>query len=147
MPGITAAVLGAETTLVDLAAPALAFADASAAANRVACTTLTSDFTRLDANLQFDVVLAAEIAYERARYDDLAAVFVRHLRPGGIALLADGYRTDTRGLYAALAACGCETHACDLRVDEEGRPMPVRLTAIRHRADGINSRDTARRPA
>ncbi|MEO6025284.1 MAG: methyltransferase domain-containing protein [Candidatus Binatia bacterium] len=147
LPGIAAAVLGAEATLVDVAAPALAFADASAAANHVACTTLASDFTRLDPELQFDVVLAAEIAYDRARYHELAAVFVRHLRPGGIALLADGYRTDTRGLYAALAASGCATHAFDLRVDEEGRPMPVRLTVIRHPAARISSRDIARRPA
>ncbi len=140
LPGITAAILGADVTLVDLAAPALAFADASAAANDVACTQVVSDFTCIDPGLQFDVVLAAEIAYDRARYGELAAVFVRHVRPGGFALLADGYRTDTRGLYAALATAGFAAHAYDLRIDEEGRPMPVRLTLL-------SSRDTAPRPA
>lgn len=146
LPGVTAALLGGETTLVDAAAPALAFAAASAAANGVRCTTVTSDFTRLDPSLQFDVIVAAEIAYDRARYGELAAVFVRHLRPGGTALLADGYRTDTRGLYAALAAHGLATQAFDLQVDEEGRRMPVRLTSMRHRTGRVSSRDTGRPP-
>jgi predicted nicotinamide N-methyase len=133
LPGLTAAVLGADVTLVDAEPATLAFAAASAEANAVACTTIASDFTRLDPASRWDVVLAAEIAYDRDRYSELAAVFERHLAPDGVALLADGYRTDTRGLYRALADAGCTTHAIDVRVDEEGRAIPVRLTVIRRR--------------
>src|SRR5262245_9928065 len=85
LPGVVAAVLGADVTLVDTAPAALAFAAASAAANGVACTTLASDFTRLDSALRFDVVLAAEVAYDRGRYGELAAVLWRHLRADGAA--------------------------------------------------------------
>ena len=49
-------------------------------------------------------------------------------------LLADGYRTDTRGLYAALGARGLTIHAVDGRVVEEGRPLPIRLAEIRRPA-------------
>ena len=131
LPGITAALLGADVTLVDLDPAPLAFAAASAAANGIDCRTVASDFTRLDPAERYDVVLAAEVAYDRARYPELAAVLTRHRTPGGVTLLADGYRTDTRGLYRALADAGCATHAVDVRIEEEARAMPVRLTLIR----------------
>lgn len=147
LPGITAAVLGAETTLVDAETSALAFARASAALNDVSCTTIACDFLALDPGLRFDVVLAAEVAYDRTRFAELAAVCERHLRPGGVTLLADGYRTDTAGLYAALTARGLATHALDVRVVEEGRSVPVRLTEIRPTLRRVSPRDTPPRPA
>jgi predicted nicotinamide N-methyase len=131
LPGITAATLGADVTLVDAAPEALAFAAASAATNEVACTTVVADFTRLDPTWRFDVVLAAEVAYDREHWAELAAVCERHLAADGVTYLADGYRTDTRGCYAALAARGLAVHAVDVRVPEEGRFVPVRLAAIR----------------
>ena len=136
LPGVTAATLGADVTMVDAEPAALAFAAASANANGARCATIASDFTRLDDDARYDLVLAAEVAYDRARYPELAAVFARHLLPDGMALLADGYRTDTRGLYLALAARGLATHAVDVRIDEEGRAIPVRLTLIRRRDGG-----------
>jgi len=130
LPGMTAAVGGAEVTLVDAAPEALAVASASAAANDVRCATICADFNELDPAGRFDVVLAAEVAYDRERWSDIAAVCARYLRPGGVTLLADGYRTDTRGLYAALAARDLAVHAIDVRVIEEGRAMPLRLAAV-----------------
>jgi len=146
LPGVTAAVLGAETTLVDSAPSALELAAASAEANGVHCATMVADFTRLDPTWRADVVLAAEVAYDRERWPELAAVCERHLRPGGMTLLADGYRTDTRGLYAALAARGLDIHAVDVRVVEEGHALPVRLAVVRRR-ERVSSRDTPQRPA
>jgi predicted nicotinamide N-methyase len=147
LPGLTAAVCGADTTLVDAEPAALAFVAASAAANGVRCTSLVGDFTQLDLDLRFDVVLAAEVAYDRDRFPELAAVFRRHLRPDGVAFLADGYRTDTRGLYRAVADLGLDTHALDLRVLEEGRPVPVRLTLIRRGSAWVRPPGTWRPPA
>jgi predicted nicotinamide N-methyase len=145
LPGVTAAVLGAETTLVDAAPSALEVAAASAHANGVRCDVVAGDFTRLDPAERFDLVLAAEVAYDRERWPELAAVCERHLRPGGATLLADGYRTDTRGLYAALAARDLEVHAIDVRVVEEAHGLPVRLATIRRRTR-VSSRNPPRRP-
>jgi predicted nicotinamide N-methyase len=132
LPGITAATLGAATTtLVDIVPAALEVAAASAAANDVRCRTVVADFTALAPTWRFDVVLAAEVAYDRERWPELAAVCERHLNPGGVTLLADGFRTDTRGLYAALVARGLSVHAIDVRVVEEERLIPVRLAEIR----------------
>jgi predicted nicotinamide N-methyase len=143
LPGVTAAVLGADVTLVDAAPIALEFAAASAAANDVQIATVAGDFTRLDATSTFDVVLAAEVAYDRDHYDALAAVCGRHLAPGGVTYLADGYRTDTRGFYAALAARALAVHAIDLRMTEDGRPCPLRVAAIRR---DVRRRDSRRPP-
>lgn len=144
LPGLTAAALGADVTLVDAAPAALAFAAASAGANGVHVTTVASDFTRLDHSWTFDVVLAAEVAYDREHYGELAAVCERHLAPGGVTYFADGYRTDTRGFYAALAARGLTVHAVDLRVVEDERPYPLRVATIR-RGD-VRRRDSPRPP-
>ena len=140
LPGMTAAARGAAVTFVDAEPAALAFVDATAAANGVRCATRVGDFFALDLGASFDLVLAAEVAYDRSRYPELAAALTRHLSPAGRALLADGYRTDTRGLYRALAAGGHEVHAVDVRAIEEGRAVPVRLSAVRRR-------DTPPRPA
>jgi predicted nicotinamide N-methyase len=147
LPGVTAAVLGGEVTLVDAEPVALAFGAASAAANGVACFPVVADFTRLDPAWRFDVILAAEVAYDRGRFAELAAVFARHLTADGVALIADGYRTDTRGLYRALADLRIHSHAIDLRIVEEGRPIPVRLTLIQQPAEPVRAGGTRRPPA
>lgn len=134
LPGVTAAICGADVTLIDVAPEALAFATASAAANGVRCIAVTGDFMRLAPTQRFDLVLAAEVAYDRERWLELAAVCGRHLAAGGVTYLADGYRTDTRGFYAALAARGLDVHAIDVRAAEEGCPTPLRIAAIRRPA-------------
>jgi predicted nicotinamide N-methyase len=143
LPGVTAAALGATVTFVDAEPAALAFVAESAAANGIACTTMECDFTRLPDALRIDVLLAAEVAYDRGRFDELAAVFARHLADGGVALLADGHRIDTRALYPALAARGLATHAIDVQAIEEGRPVSIRLTVVRRFRPGDTPRPLA----
>jgi predicted nicotinamide N-methyase len=148
LPAITAAAAGGDVTAVDHEAAALAFVRASAAANATTCATVTADFTALAIERRFDVVLAAEVAYDRGRFAALAAVFDRSLAADGFGLLADGYRTDTGGAYAALRDAGFTTHAIDVAVTEEGRRVPVRLTLIRRGGDAsVSLRDSPRPPA
>ena len=99
---------------------------ASAAANGVCCTTLSADFLQLDLERRYDVVIAAEVAYDRERFPELAEALTRHLEAGGSAVIADGYRTDTRALYHALAARGYPAHAIDVRVEIGHRPDEIR---------------------
>ena len=139
LPAVTAAVLGGRVLVVDEQRAALDFVAASAAANDVVCESWQGDFTALDPGRRFDVLLAAEVVYDAARFAAVASVFDRHLDAGGIGLVADGYRTDTRGFYRALAECGLVTHAVDVRVVEEGRMVPVRLCAIRRPARAVTA--------
>jgi len=130
LPALVAALGGADVVCVDQVPAALGFVAASAAANRVSCVCVCADFHALAADARFDYVLAAEVAYDPERFAALAEVIVRHLAPGGVALLTDGYRVDTRTLYRELGARGRATHAVDLEVVEEGRRAPVRLVAV-----------------
>jgi predicted nicotinamide N-methyase len=128
LPGAVAAAAGADVTFVDGARPALAFVRATLRANGLRGACVCADYRLLSPRARFALVLAAEVAYEPERFDDLAATLARHLAPDGLALVADGFRTDTRPLYRALAAHGLVTRALELRMTEEGRPARVRLT-------------------
>jgi predicted nicotinamide N-methyase len=131
LPGLVAARAGARVLFVDAVPAALTFVEASLAANGLRGEVACHDYRALSATRRFDVVLAAEVAYDRDGYAGLAAVFRRHLAPGGIGVMADGYRTDTRPLYVELARAGLATAAVDCRVPEEGRIVPLRLALVR----------------
>jgi predicted nicotinamide N-methyase len=130
LPGLVAARRGARVTFVDRAAAALVFVRRSAAANGVAAECVAADFTQGSLRGRFDLVLAAEVLYDPARFADTAAAIRRHLAPGGRALVSDAARTDTRTFYAALDAAGLRWRASDHPVREERLPVTVRLVEI-----------------
>jgi len=128
--GLAAAAAGADVVFVDAARPALAFVRASLRRNALQAATVCADFRTLAAGAWFDHILAAEVAYEPATFGDLAATLARHLAPGGTALVADGFRTDTRPLYRALAEQQLATRALEVQPIEEGRRGRVRVTEV-----------------
>lgn len=134
LPGIAAAAAGAHVTFVDTAAPALAFIRASLDANGLEGDLRGVDYRTLPKGERFDLILAAEVAYEPEGFGDLAAFFSRHLAPGGRVVMADGFRTNTRPLYRACRRERLTTAAIDCRVVEEGRPAPIRLVMLQRSA-------------
>ena len=134
LPGLTAACRGARVTFVDRERVALAFVRASAAANGLGAVDLVAaDAARPALAARFDLVLAAELVYDRAAFPALARALAGHLVPGGRALLADAGRIDTRPFYAELDAAGLAWRARDVTVREEGLPLTVKLVEIAHR--------------
>jgi predicted nicotinamide N-methyase len=133
LPGLVAARRGARVTFLDRVPAALAFVRASAAANGVADATLiAADATTPVLARRFDLVLAAEILYDRRAFEPLAYALARLVAPGGQALMADAGRTDTRAFYPALAAAGLAWRAREVTVREEGLPVVVRVVEIAH---------------
>src|SRR5581483_2758260 len=132
LPGVTAARRGADVTFVDRIPDALAFVRASAAANGAASVRLVAaDATRLPFAARFDLVLAAELLYDRDAFNPIARTIASHLAPGGRALLTDAGRIDTRVFYDdALPAAGLRWHATAHTVREEGLPVSVALVEI-----------------
>jgi predicted nicotinamide N-methyase len=132
LPGLVAARRGARVTFVDRLAAPLAFVRASAAANGLAAVDLcVADFTRPALRGPVDLVLAAEVLYDRATLGALAGTLRDCLRPGGRALLTDARRTDTGAFYAALDALGLAWRASEHALREEGLPLTVRLVDVR----------------
>ncbi len=134
LPGLVAARRGGTVTFVDRVAAPLAFVRASAAANGLAPVRLVAgDVTAPPLRLRFDLVLAAEILYDRAAFPALARAIATILAPRGRALLADAGRIDTRAFYDALATVGLCWSAEERELREEGFPVRVRLVELRHR--------------
>ena len=133
LPGLVAARRGARVTFVDRAPAALAFVRESAVANGlVAVYLLAADCTTPAVAAQFDLILAAELLYDRRAFDDLARAVGRSLAPGGRALFADAGRIDTRAFYDALGVNGLTWQATDHAVREENLPLTVHLVVITH---------------
>jgi 2-polyprenyl-3-methyl-5-hydroxy-6-metoxy-1,4-benzoquinol methylase len=137
LPGVVAARRGGRVTFVDREPAPLAFVRASLAASGVVAGGLVvGDFTRPPFGGVFDTVLGAEILYDRAVFAAVARGLARLLAPGGIALLTDASRIDTRAFYPELAAHGLVFESTVERVVEERSPVDVRLVTIRHARAG-----------
>jgi predicted nicotinamide N-methyase len=133
LPGIVAACRGARVTFVDRAPAALAFVRASAVANGLpAPAVVVADFTTAVLRRRFDLVLAAEVLYDRPTFAATARAIADYLAPGGRALFTDAGRIDTASFYDELSAAGLIWHATEHLRREEGLPVRVRLVEVRH---------------
>lgn len=128
LAGIVAALGGADVTFMDREIEALGFAAASADRNgcgRVAFC--QADFACARLNHRFDLILAAEVLYDRKVFPRLIEFLTVHLAPAGAVLLADARRIDTRGFYDALRAAGYQLESSTIRAREEQLPLRVDL--------------------
>jgi predicted nicotinamide N-methyase len=128
--GLAAARRGARVTCVDRSPAALAFVRASAAANDLALDLVAADFLTPVVRGRFDLVLAAEVLYDRTAFAPLARTLAALLKPEGRALIADAHRIDTNAFYADLDAANLHWRATDHTSREEGLPLTVRVVEI-----------------
>jgi protein N-lysine methyltransferase METTL21A len=131
LPGIVAARRGARVVFLDRASAALAFVRASAAANQLGDVAfVAADATTPVLRRRFDLVLVAELLYDRALFVPLASALAGWIALGGRALLSDAGRVDTSAFYAALDAARLPWSVRETVVREEGLPVRVRLVEI-----------------
>ena len=130
LPGLVAARRGAHVTFVDRIPTPLAFVRASARANGVAAERVVADFTRPGLRARFDLVLAAEILYDREAFAAVATTLAELLAPGGRALVSDARRIDTSGFDVALAAAGLCWRTTEHACREEGLPVAIRVLEV-----------------
>lgn len=134
---LTAAARGAAVTAIDREIAPIEFLQASAAINRADVEALVGDVVAAAFGRRFDLVLAADLLYERAEFERLADALADLVAPGGTLWVADPQRVDTAGFYRALDRRGLsirEVGACDLR--EEGSVLRVRLLALGREREG-----------
>jgi predicted nicotinamide N-methyase len=132
LPGLVAARRGARVTFVDRERAPLAFVRASALANDVGTADLVAaDLTTGTLHAAFDLVLLAELLYDRAAFPAVARAIAAALAPGGLALLADGARIDTRAFYPELGTLGLRLDTTTHRVEVDGVTETITLSAIR----------------
>ena len=132
LPGLVAAVLGAEVWFVDHEAAALAFVEQSARRNGFRqIRALRLDFNRESLPVDFDVILGAEIVYDPVSYAPLCEFLVRHLRKDGEIMLTDAFRSDAERFFSDLRGRGFEGRREPRREWEDGRPQGLFLWTFR----------------
>lgn len=134
---LAAAARGAVVTAIDRELAPIEFLQASTAINGVAVEALVGDVVTAAFGRRFDLVLAADLLYERGEFERLAEALSTLVAPGGTLWVADPQRVDTADFYRALDRRGLairEVGACDLR--EESSVLRVRLIALGRGTEG-----------
>jgi len=128
--GIVAALRGATVTLLDSAWQGACFAAANAALNGSTARVMQSDLRAPGLRGVFDYCLAADVTYDPALQQALAAFLAGHLSPGGRLWCAESVRTVDSGFRRACEAHRLVVSERELREAEDGRNVPVRLTEV-----------------
>lgn len=125
LAGTVAAALGANVLFADLEQPALLFAllNSHRYADRVRTRQL--NWQTDDLGERFELILGADILYERKQWDYLEPFWRKHLTPGGKVLVGEPGRQTGDQFPAWIQDRGWE-----LRIEEQPvvtRPRPIRL--------------------
>ena len=125
LAGTVAARLGMRVLFADLEPPALLFAQLNSLpdAARVRTRRLNWQTDRLDE--QFDLILGADILYERKQWDFLEPFWRAHLRPGGTVLLGEPGRQTGEMFIDWIATRGWSLQRHSETVST--RPTPIRI--------------------
>ncbi|MCL4860236.1 MAG: methyltransferase domain-containing protein [Caldilineaceae bacterium] len=134
LPGLVAASLGAHVWQTDHEPQTLAIAAHNAEQNDVGgIQRFVADWRAWDHTDQYDLLLGADILYERAMHPHLELIFQRNLAPGGKLVLADPSRPQALELLARLEHQGWRfelfMHAVTLPLTT-GAPKPVDVAIL-----------------
>ncbi len=122
--GCVAAALGARVTFADLEAPALLFARLNAVPFGRRTTTRRTDWQRDDLGRRFDLIVGADILYDRTQWPHLERFWRGHLAADGRVLLGEPGRP-TGGMFLDWLGGRGWT------VDEHEQAVPTRERPIR----------------
>lgn len=107
LAGLAAAWLGADVTQSDHLPAALDACRRNAAANGLPPPrSLPADWNDWHHDTRYDVVIGADVLYEREVFATVASLLARNVAPGGFALLADPGRPHTPEMLAAMERAG-----------------------------------------
>jgi predicted nicotinamide N-methyase len=123
LTGATAAALGASVLLADLEPPALLFGQLNTVAfgNRVRTRRLNWQRDGLDE--QFDLIIGADILYEKEQWQYLEPFWRSHLAPGGTLLLGEPGRMTGEMFLPWIVQRGWELRESEQPVETRSRPI------------------------
>ncbi|WZO96346.1 methyltransferase domain-containing protein [Isosphaeraceae bacterium EP7] len=143
LAGLKALAMGASVHFTDYDSTALAYVARSIEESGLDATRAT--FERLDwrdlpADRRYQVILGADVLYERRLVPLVANLLARMLEPGGLALLAGPYRVATKDLPEALKAEGLVCEVADIEIESpELGPLRGELHTVRRRTVAMPS--------
>jgi predicted nicotinamide N-methyase len=129
LTGLVAAALGATVTLADLEAAALLLARVNTLPYRDRAHVRQLDWRRDRLDDRFDLILGADVLYERAQWDFLEPFWGAHLASGGSVLLGEPGRQTGDAFPDWIAARGWSLERCEQPVPTREKPVRIfRLT-------------------
>jgi predicted nicotinamide N-methyase len=132
LTGATAAALGASVMLADLEPPALLFAQLNTIAYAPCVRTRQLDWRRDRLGEQFDLIIGADILYEKQQWQYLAPFWQHHLAPGGTVLLGEPGRMTGEMFLPWIMQRGWEVRESQQVVETRIRPIRIlTLTSAR----------------
>jgi len=138
LAGIAAARAGAEVTMTDFEPDALLFAAKNAARNlephqmaRVTIREMDWRSPALDA--KYDIVIGADILYERRFFAPLRTLLEQAVSPAGVVLLAEPDRAVGRAFFAEAAAAGWSVESERIAQPWNPATLTVTLNTLRPR--------------
>ena len=129
LSGTVAAALGSRVLLADLEPDALLFARVNSLAysNRVHVRSLDWQSDHLDE--RFDLILGADVLYDRAQWPFLEAFWRTHLKSSGAVLLGEPGRQTGEMFIDWIASRGWSLQRSERRVESRGKTIRIfRLT-------------------
>ncbi len=135
LAGIAAAQAGATVVMTDYEEDALAFARFNALVNLDAEQRSRVSFRCMDWRDagnpgEFDVIVGADIVYERANFEPLLSLAARLLNPGGVFLITDPQRDIGRDFIRAAGRGGFRAVEESFPVNHRGRDLTVILSEL-----------------
>lgn len=139
LPGIVAAQQGADVVQTDHDPLALQVCARNAELNDLShsISYRVADWRAWAGPTRYDIILGADILYDRDDHAHVAQTLAAALAPGGVVLLADPKRSDTPEFLARLRAQGWVIESRDREVTDMTRPdrlVAVSLIDARRRA-------------
>lgn len=128
LPGIAAARMGADVLWTDIQPRALELTAANALANGIpGASTAVLDWREPPTDQRFDILLAADVAYEARAFDPLVHCLKTLLAPGGQIWISEPLRPVARPFFSLLKEQGFTTHRTTLQIPWEGRNVDIQI--------------------
>jgi predicted nicotinamide N-methyase len=130
LPGLVAQSLGAQVWQTDHQCGALTLARINARQNAVhGLRCFVADWRDWTHAERYDILLGADILYERAMHFHLEQIFHRNLAPGGRLLLSDPVRPQAMEFAALLEKSGWQIalEMQQVTLDGDGKPVEIAI--------------------
>jgi len=127
--GMIAASLGGRVTFVDIEPDSLRFAEFNTLQWRDRVNVQRLDWQSDRLTTKFDLIIGADVLYERAQWDALEPFWLHHLAPGGTVLLGEPSRQTGESFPEWIKSCGWKIAIDQVRLEE--RSKTIRLFMLR----------------
>ena len=126
--GMIAASLGAQVTFADIEPDSLLFAELNSFQWRDRIDLRRIDWETDRLAQKFDLIIGADVLYDRVQWDHVEPFWLQHLSPGGTVLLGEPSRPAGASFPEWIKSCGWKIEIDQVRLED--RSKTIRLFVL-----------------